>query len=146
MPSLSPAAKPINRGRFQFGMRTIFVMIAVAAVPLACLAYHIHWMRERHAFAAALAERRKQLNVGTVFTQPKDWRSNQMPLGLWLLGEPEQQSIYLLRGSGADDERLNPAREDEEELRRARGLFPEATVSIFTVTGDGTSRREGVSW
>ncbi|HEY1599232.1 MAG TPA: hypothetical protein VGG64_06490 [Pirellulales bacterium] len=143
---LSAGMPPTRRRWFQFGLRTIFVALTTMAVPMSWLGYHLHWMRERHAFAAGLIERRKQLNIGTVFSQPFELRSDKMPFGLQLLGERAQQSIYLLRRSGADDDRLNPARDDEDEIRRARGLFPEASISIFTVTGDGTSRREGVSW
>ena len=38
---------------FQFGLRTMFVVVTVVAVPAAWASYNLNWIRQRHAAEAA---------------------------------------------------------------------------------------------
>lgn len=137
-----------HNGRwFRFSLGTMLVAITLLAVGLGWLAYHVNWIRQRHLQSASLAERWKQFDIlGPLPDQPSGRHTARMPFGLWLLGEPERTSVMLIRSTGHDDTRRNPARDDEDEVRRARGLFPEADIHVARITEQGDSVSASFLW
>lgn len=90
-----------------FRLRTLFVLIAVAAVPLAWVGYSLSWIRQRrHAHAVGAVEQ------GNVLT----WRAPPWaPGGLWLFGETACEYLDWFPGTSIS-------------LDAAQRLFPESHV------------------
>jgi hypothetical protein len=96
----------------------MFVLMALAALPMSWVAYSLSWIRARHAaLVPATAER-----LGIVVSFP-DGASDRVPGGLWLFGETSAHSIYF---------GLNPSDDDVATIQR---LFPEATIGFGAGTG-----------
>jgi hypothetical protein len=107
-------AKPRRRW-LAFRLRTLFVLIAVATVPLAWVGYSLEWIRQRHRALTA--------SDGIHFLGPAarvEWPTRKYdapttaPAGLWLFGE-KGIAVYF----------WSPIAPDIDECRR---LFPEAEV------------------
>lgn len=105
----NPYEAPPRRRWFRFSLRTLFVLIVVASIPLARAAYSLSWIRQR---AIVLQQRE------TVFIA--DWGEDYPPApsGLWGF---EVQGISKLS-------RLRGASPVIAEVRR---LFPEAEVTEY---------------
>jgi hypothetical protein len=91
-----------RRRRFGFTRRLLLVAALIASLPLAWVAYSLHWISERNAI-----RRRQDVSVRGKFSWP--------PGGLWLFGEPFAHFVTVEEDSPITNERL-------EEL------FPEANV------------------
>jgi len=95
------------RRRFQFSLRTLFVLTVVVSIPLAWVGYSLSWIRQR-----------REVLAGARVWDTSSFSSNvrrTAPAGLWLLGETGVNDVTLLPGSSLDT----------KELKR---LFPEAEI------------------
>ena len=100
---------------FQFSLRTMLVLMALASLPLAWVAYALSWISERHA---AFSSRHVLLAINFDDIQPASDDDVLVPFpsppaGLWLLGE-----------KGVTD--LRCAVESKESIEKHMRLFPEA--------------------
>jgi hypothetical protein len=93
--------------KLRFGLRTVFVLIAVISIPLGWCAYQLNWIRQRHEF----------LHRPGIIPYLSD-----VPLATW--------SLRLFGEEGAEFWKIpNPNRDDPETiLRESRRLFPEAKI------------------
>lgn len=93
--------------RFRFGLRTLFVLVVIAAIPCAWVGYSLNWIRERH----------EAIESHTVSTWDEDPLSfaepPRAPRGLWILGETGHMTVYVW---------------DDKEISRMKLLFVEAKV------------------
>ncbi len=97
------------RRLFQFRLRSLFVLVALAA--LACYpANQVHWLRERRAFLA-----HEGVTDWTVAYARHPVARPTAPGLLWLLGE---------KGVG----KLVVRPENEADVAAAKRLFPEAEI------------------
>lgn len=88
--------------RFQFSLRTMFVVVTLISIPLAWVGYSLNWIWHRHA---ALQQ---------PYTHSSIHKAAPIaPAGLWMFGE---------KGVG----HVTSTPERMEELRK---LFPEAVVT-----------------
>lgn len=95
--------------RFRFGLRTLFVVVLIAAVPCGWVAYSLSWIRQRHEL---LGGGNSRIMLRYVGMRPYP----DAPWGLWLLGE-EGVGFILLRPE---------YRHIRERMQR---MFPEAEVT-----------------
>lgn len=87
----------------RFRLRTMFVAVAVLAVPMAWVAYQLEWIRQR----------RHSLTIsGVVYAGEQD-----APGTLWLFGERGYGAVIVGNSSSLTDH--------IDEVRR---LFPEAEI------------------
>jgi hypothetical protein len=91
---------------FRFRLRTLFVLVAVASIPMAWVGYSLHWTRLRNA-----ARNRPDVWVRGKLGYP--------PSGLWLFGEAYANYAFL-----QDDSEVEPPMTAEE----LQELFPEAVL------------------
>jgi hypothetical protein len=92
-----------SRRRLQFSLRTMFVGVALASIPLAWAGYSQNWLRQRQAFIERNGESMLMWPIGP---------TRRAPAGLWLFGEVGQYSVDC----------------PDLECGEARRLFPEATI------------------
>ena len=98
-----------KRRWFAFSLRTLFVVVTVAAAIIAFLASELRWVRERQEFLdRAERDRESLLGAGTYLTYPS------IPFWRRWLGDSPQYTVIV------------PARWPKAELDNARRLFPEA--------------------
>ena len=106
---MSPVAT--RRRWFHFSLRSLFVLVVIAAIPCAWVAYSLSWLRERRQILG---------HPGTVASfrrEPAEFRS---PYALW-----------LWRESGVDVITYPPGYiHDETTRKRSRWLFPEAEMVL----------------
>jgi hypothetical protein len=125
----------VRRRWNQFGLRSLFVIITIAAVALVARGwYRPGWIKDRHAFLEH--EVLKEEDMAPHLRSPS-FRPLSTPtatpgerMALWFLGEERRAKVQvrvLMKGSIDQDLANRP------EVRRARELFPEATVEIQTV-------------
>jgi hypothetical protein len=95
--------------RRRFTLRILLIGIALLAIPLSWLAYHVNWIRQRHAF----------LRLEGVIASKPFGMVRPYPSGLKLLGEPKQHVMDV------------PA----EHIQRAQELFPEAVLNLYYLPG-----------
>lgn len=113
------------RRRFRFSLRTLFVVVTMAALFLAWRAYCLDWIRQRH-----------------------EWINNPAPMRLHAQGHFRPPPWYLLlfgekQGWEVISMRLAPWTEPEPELtpeelvqyHRIQRLFPEAIISTTPNAG-----------
>jgi hypothetical protein len=101
-------AKP-NRRWFRFRLRTLFVLVSIASVPLGWVAYQLNWIRQRHRFL----QRHQQPDYELLVTDDEARaRTDRFPWPLRLFGEQEKWAVHA------------PANEADEAAK----LFPEADV------------------
>lgn len=109
---------PSGRRRVQFRLRTLFGVVTAAAILLAILAYHLDWIRQRHAL----------LVPGGIAAGdgPNDAEIYEpSPPGLLkLLGENAYGYIIVFPDRALNDLTAT----EQEKVRRVKGLFPEARV------------------
>ena len=87
-------AVPPGRRWFQFGLRTMFVVVTLVA---AFLAYQLNWIRKRHRFLV-FVDRNDHTQVLGEWINPKRPRNSKAPRApwlLWLIGEPCQSQILV---------------------------------------------------
>jgi hypothetical protein len=111
------------RGGFRFGLASLLVMIAVAAVPMAWAANPLNWIRQRQA----ILNRQPgwwppgTINIpeGSLIQLPIPLRDLRITAPGWLglFGESGYQVLFCVRNSIAS----------QEEMRR---LFPEAQIIL----------------
>jgi hypothetical protein len=89
---------------FRFSLRTLFVTVALAAVPLGWVAYQLNWIRQRHAF----------LERAGVVQYPPVAVDRPLPWSLRLFGESQQFLIGV----------------QHEDLELVQQLFPEAILNL----------------
>lgn len=107
------------RRRCSFGLRTLLLIVAIAAAPLAWVGYSLNWIRERHGF----------LHRGTdgpveITTLAIRYANNppRAPGCLWLLGERGVTLIELppdskRTGLHGTAQRLFPELHERQGLR-----------------------------
>lgn len=99
------------RLRWSFGLRTMFVLVAVAAIPLCWFAASLNWIIARNDFKRTRAT---EFAVPAVPGHPPvDDGYTVAPGFLWLLGERGLKRLAV----------ENPA-----DLETARRLFPETEI------------------
>ena len=109
-----------RRRWFRFSLRTLFVVVTVFA---AWLGWELNWIRERRLIANG-APRWVVFDtqLGTQhLVQPK------APGILWIFGEPGYAAVRLV--VCIDDQNGD----EDKEIMRAKGLFPESLVELATV-------------
>ena len=89
---------------FRFSLRMMFVLVAVASVPMCWVGYQLNWIRQRHRF---LREHRQ-----FDYNEMRMWGDDRFPWSLRLFGEREKWVVFA------------PANETDEAAK----LFPEARV------------------
>src|SRR5262245_34776179 len=134
------------RFRPRFALRTIFVLIAIIG---AFCAYHVHWIRARHALLAEHETRDKGIedeerraggqNHDTINYNHRAAPKQAFNL-LWLFGEPKRDYVILVfRIEPAAPDPVHPASLGErlswnessiplDEVKLAESLFPEARI------------------
>src|SRR4051812_13513982 len=97
----------------RFGLRSLFVLVALASVFAAWATYQLKWIHERHAVLAnrKIYEAKQRIIVSYPFPPP-----NRAPWPLRLFGE-EGRADFLIDLS-----------ETDPQFQRIRELFPEAHV------------------
>src|SRR5262245_39893529 len=108
----------------RFKLRTLFVLVAILAIPMAWAAYQLNWIRERHEF---IAQYRIPL-IGPVHYQ--DVRVNLGGAESQSLTDRPQWSLELF-GEKKCPSLTFPA----SELARFNRLFPEGEVDPRRVFG-----------
>ncbi len=93
------------RSHRSFGLRTIFILVTLAAAVLGWVAYQLNWIRDRHHFLAQHALRTTTANI------------HFAPSSLWLFGE---QGVCWITVT------------DPSSLDYGRRLFPEAQFAVWT--------------
>ena len=99
---------PPRRRWFAFRLRTLFVAMALFAIPWTWGAYQLEWIRQRRAF----------LQPGGPCEKAWFGLEVQESLGLKLFGEQGYMDIWLKPGA------------DQRTIDRKNALFPEATLYI----------------
>jgi hypothetical protein len=95
--------------RFQFSLRTLFVVITI----LACwLGYEFNWIRQRHEFISRRPELAKPHQTHKAYK----YRPVEAPGLLWVFGEPGASYLWF------------ESKPSESEIARAKRLFPEAKL------------------
>jgi hypothetical protein len=95
--------KPRRRW-FSFSLRTLFVLVTLAALVVGWVAWSLNWIRQRREFV-----HRFELDTGILTVDPVP----SAPGLLWLFGEKGVQHILLPH---------------ESEYAEAQRLFPEAQI------------------
>ncbi len=126
---------PVPKRRwFRLSLRTMFVLLTV----FGCwLGYQVHWIRQRHEFL----EIQQQARIGhpKVLHTTQSIPAPRAPATLAVFGETGYSVVYLWV-DGRSREALTEL--DQDHVREARRLFPEAQVGVFSVwrdeSGSGT--------
>jgi hypothetical protein len=124
-----------NHRWLRFSLRTMFVVLAVATVPMGWLGWNLHSIRQRHALLArhVAPQTRWPEGVNTLRIRQRKLfctiapTSTNVGYGLRILGEPNvgEVKLFIRRDkSGA----IDSVRRDEIEL--AARLFPEANILV----------------
>jgi hypothetical protein len=104
----------------RFSLQTVFVLLSVAAIPMAWVAYQLNWIRQRHAFDIQFNLDSKYLHTGYGPVNPL-----KAPRPLALFGERPVRVLYV----------------HHEHSEQARDLFPES--AIVETTFDASSAKKG---
>jgi hypothetical protein len=108
---------------FRWSLVTMFVVVTLFAV---WLGYSANWIRQRRAF---VSEQRQHLRaIGSDVDFYSSRNRVQAPYGAWLLGESGVARMFVLHEKG----------QRERDIRRARRLFPEATLATVVERPDAT--------
>ena len=95
-----------RRRWFRFSLRTMLVVVTVLPVPLGWAAYHLNWIRQRHA---ALAR----------------WDASSLSIDRDDKIPPWQLRLFGERGPGGSHLRINVFNVHSKEARMVLALFPE---------------------
>jgi hypothetical protein len=134
--ALMTSPTPPRRRWFRFGLGTMFLALGALAVMLlvgAFVAYHVDWIRQRHALLEETQRR-----FANRYAPAKDldfpaWikcEACDPPGLLWLFGEKGAWSLNLRAAFDYDADARECNRIIESELSRAKRLFPEAHVVV----------------
>src|SRR4051812_44517476 len=92
----NPSESPRRRW-LRFSLRTMFVLMLLASIPLAWVGYSLNWVRQRQAIIGT-ARIPGSMDLGFL-RLPTDWPDAvPAPNGLWLFGEYGVE--YLRPGVG----------------------------------------------
>ena len=131
-----------RRRWFRFSLRTMLVVVAGVAVPLACIGYQLNWIRQRHevlknsnSFYQLRADLKSAEESGAVIDEsrfanfdfefihavqadPCGKGGVPAPFLLRLFGETGQEVIMFPDGT----------KQSDPEFQRVKKLFPESDV------------------
>jgi hypothetical protein len=116
---------------FQFNLRTAFI-----ALTLACLffGYEIDWIRQRRQFI------RTRTNSQYEYEHSKEPPvKTYPPSALWIFGERGMSSLLVhipFDETRADEFVGRVVKENHPRLKQAERLFPEATLTPFTISSN----------
>jgi hypothetical protein len=124
---------------FQFSLRTLFVVVAVIALPLGWSACQLNWIRKRKEFLEE--QLRVVRDIGPDFrltARPWGEAGGAPPGQLGIFGERGQSTIVVLLRESDDRERAARPEdrpytsvEADRQYKRAKRIFPEAKISVF---------------
>jgi ABC-type multidrug transport system fused ATPase/permease subunit len=97
-----------KRRWFQWSLRTLFVVVTVAALLSAWVVYQLNWIRQRNSARNWIAAHRAALSSAIFEKRPFPWP-------LRILGEQPENLIEIVT-------------DDMGRVEELRSLFPEATV------------------
>ena len=103
----------------RFSLRTLFVLVAIASLPMAWAAYQLNWIRQRHAFFSQYNLDQKYLHSVLGPFNPH----LKAPWPLELFGERPADVLYVNHG----------------HLDEAKDLFPES--AILETTFDASTQK-----
>ena len=97
-----------NRGWFRFSLRTLFVVMTLAAIPLGWVGYSLNWIRQRH-------------EILSLVNGPVEFFGTHRtaPAGLWVFGETGRNAIRL------------PSTTSVYESAAVKRLYPESVVMVM---------------
>ncbi len=112
-----PKTEPLkpNRRRFQFSLRTLLLLITLAAI---WCGWQVHLVSERKATSETLREK------GATFITPDTKRDASLGVSLWL-------RVHFIGDSPIDAIWLPRARFSENDAANVRAMFPEAKVELI---------------
>ena len=107
-----------KRRRLRFSLRTLFVVMTVAAMLTGWGVYQVNWIHRRHEvlekYDGDLAEPGGAIKV---------------PGMLWVYGERPVATIYVYLPDDPNDPALGHWFDSHPEVVRIQRLFPEATIN-----------------
>ncbi|HEY1600487.1 MAG TPA: hypothetical protein VGG64_12850 [Pirellulales bacterium] len=121
---------PPTRDRgYQFGLGTMSVVVTVVAT---FLAYHVNWIRQRHAFLTEEGDRFARIPVeefalASAFISPQRMPAPGM---LWLFSEDGLEYLSVIVEAASRTELTS---EDLNRQALATRLFPEAEIGFYFV-------------
>jgi hypothetical protein len=104
--------KPRRRW-FRFSLRTLFLLVTLAAVSAGWVSWSLNWIRQRQSALRTDGIQGNPNSLHTIYDKP------QTPSGLWIFGEVGQSTLIVQGGLISKDRSF--------ELRE---LFPEAELWI----------------
>ena len=107
---------PPKRRWFRFSLRTLFVVVTLAAVPLGWIGYSVNWIRQRRSALAASGPAAGWTPHADGWEIIQVLPEAQPPGLLWLFGEQGVNRIYINHGPS------------DKEVTHLKSLFPEATI------------------
>jgi hypothetical protein len=124
---------PPRRRWYQFSLRTMFLLLTFVAAPLA---YHLHWIRQRHQFLVFVDRNNHNQVLGEWVNPaiPRNSKTPRAPWLLWLFGEPHQSQIVV---SIDNPDPAAAGEEAQERMQTAKRLFPEATINTLYMDPNG---------
>jgi len=82
----------------QFSLRTLFVLVALASIPMCWVAYQLNWIRQRHEFYENYQCRHQFYDVPTP----------TVPWNLRIFGEKPRFGLKVRKDRMAEGKRLFP--------------------------------------
>jgi len=115
----SPA--PFRRRWFSFSLRTLFLVLALVAAPLAWVGLQLKWIHDRSAIIDTFLDRYEFTSF-----DPHERDTVAAPWSVRLFGETGAQRITL--GHAEDGERGEEV--DPELVREFKRLYPESEIEV----------------
>mgnify|MGYP006908208142 CR=1 FL=1 len=110
-----------TRRRFRFTLKQfLLVVVPLLSIVLAVGAYHLHWIRQRHAWC----DGNHPSGYAVVGSD-----SGSAPGLLWLFGERGYDRLRVIFSNRADEAHLSP--EQRTVVETIRRLYPEARVEVM---------------
>jgi hypothetical protein len=113
-----------RRRRFQFRTRTLFAFVTLLAI---FIAYHVNWIRQRHAILHNAAHIDEVSPAGWLVTSHAPGPPVKAPGLLRFFGEKGYWGIDLKTWGHHDGEPFKTKEERRKEAEYVKRLFPEAT-------------------
>src|SRR5438445_2478074 len=116
----------VKRRRFSYSLRTLFVAMTTVGFLLAWSLYELNWIRERHRLEES----------GRVHRTADPSNVTLAPGLLWLFGEQGHRRVVFyidLTGHPSDDDAKVYNTDLHQEMRKAKELFPEATIAVTRI-------------
>jgi hypothetical protein len=135
---------------FTFSLRTLFVIVTVSA---AWIGYELNWIRQRHElisrqahllFTSQEVDARDEGSIAWAIEQVSGDRVAPVTptVAPGLLGLFCERGLNDLALTVQIDESNKLSRSSLAEIARAKRLFPEAKISLFCRSSDGTGMQE----